>query len=114
MTKAEARQIIADWLAVSEGEKGQCGYIEGWFYEKDVEAFNMAIEALEQEPSEDCISRGEVLRAIITCDTVGTDLTYLHEVIENMESIIPSKATDKWIHVKWHKITDEERERDKE
>lgn len=50
MTREEARQIIASWLASSKGEKGQCGYIEGWFYEKDAEAFRMAIEALEQEP----------------------------------------------------------------
>ena len=49
MTKEEARQIIAAWLVSSKGEKGQCGYIEGWFYEKDAEAFYMAIEALEQE-----------------------------------------------------------------
>ena len=49
MTREEARQIIAAWLVSSKGEKGQHGYIEGWFYEKDAEAFYMAIEALDQE-----------------------------------------------------------------
>lgn len=52
MTREEARQIIIDWLTKSKGEKNQCGYIEGWFYERDVEAFRMAIKALEQERPE--------------------------------------------------------------
>ena len=46
MTREEAKQIIANWLVSSKGEKGQCGYIEGWFDEEDVEAFRIAIEAL--------------------------------------------------------------------
>ena len=51
MTREEAKQIIVDWLATAQTyQKEQCGYIEGWFYEKDVEAFRMAIKALEQEP----------------------------------------------------------------
>ena len=52
MTREEARQIIAIWLVSSKGTKGQRGYIEGWFDEEDVEAFRMAIEALEQEPKQ--------------------------------------------------------------
>lgn len=68
MTREEARQIIAAWLVSSKGEKGQCGYIEGWFYEKDAEAFYMAIEALEQEPtaeySSDVISRKAAIEAV--------------------------------------------------
>lgn len=47
--REEASQIIANWLASSKYEKGKCGYIEGWFSRKDVEAFRMAIESLEQE-----------------------------------------------------------------
>ena len=53
MTREEARRIIAIWLVSSKGEKGQRGYIEGWFDEEDAEAFRIAIEALKCELSED-------------------------------------------------------------
>ena len=69
MTREEARQIIAAWLVSSKGEKGQCGYIEGWFYEKDAEAFYMAIEALEQEPYEDKCS--DKCKETYACDCIN-------------------------------------------
>lgn len=51
MTREEARRIIATWLVSSKGAKGQRGYIEGWFDEEDVEAFRMAIDALNALPT---------------------------------------------------------------
>lgn len=51
MNREEARQIIETWLVwlvSSKGAEVQRGYIEGQFNEEDVEAFRMAIEALEQ------------------------------------------------------------------
>lgn len=51
MTRDESRRIISvwlDWLVSSEDLDGQRGYIEGHFDEEDVEAFHMAIKALEQ------------------------------------------------------------------
>lgn len=33
-------------------------------YQDQLEAFNMAIKALEQQPSEDCVSRAEVIKTI--------------------------------------------------
>ena len=46
-------------------------------YDEDLEALNMAIEALEQQPCEDCISRQAV-----------------HEMLEN----IPINKSDKWFN----------------
>ena len=85
MTKEEAKQIIATWLVSSKGTKGQRGYIEGWFDEEDIEAFRMAIEALERtsnahpthecvEPTHECvdlISRNKVLNLVLdVCNDV--------------------------------------------
>lgn len=52
MKREEAVEIIKKWLM--EGTYGltenRLGYIEGWFYKEDAEAFEMAIKVLEQEP----------------------------------------------------------------
>lgn len=51
MTREEAVKIIKKWLM--EGTYGLTenilGYIEGWFHKEDAEAFEMAIEALEEQ-----------------------------------------------------------------
>lgn len=39
------------------------------------------------------IRKIDVLRAIITCDEVGSDLTYLYKVVENMDSLTCGKCT---------------------
>lgn len=49
MDKQEAKEILENWLSQSKGSKDQCGYVEGWFYEDDEEAFSMAIEALQDD-----------------------------------------------------------------
>lgn len=77
MTREEARQIIASWLASSKGGKGQCGYIEGWFYEKDVEAFRMAIEALSAERTGEWIEhdpKTKGLAKIYECPFCGDEV----------------------------------------
>ena len=69
MKREEAVEIIKKWLM--EGiyglTKDRLGYIEGWFRKKDVEAFQMAIKALERESVLDKV-REEVEQ--IT-DTIG-------------------------------------------
>ena len=70
MTKEEAKKIIIKWL--NKGKDGKTkerlGYLEGWFHDKDEEAFNIAVKELEQEPTikndlgVDCISREDTLR----------------------------------------------------
>lgn len=54
MTREEAIKILSMWLffgkdGLSKDGK-RLGYIEGWFHQSDVRAFDMAIEALKQEP----------------------------------------------------------------
>lgn len=66
MTREEAIKRLKCWL--SNGTEGmtsdRAGYIEGWFVNADVKAFQMAIQALEQEPCENAISRQAVLEYI--------------------------------------------------
>ena len=78
MTKEEAKQIIANWLVLSKGEKGQCGYIEGWFDEEDAEAFRMAIEVLSDNILGDGTLKinvqdaGKVKRVLVWGDDSGS------------------------------------------
>ena len=55
------------------------------------EAFDMAIEALEQEPSEDCISRKEIIRWVKTeCNPYGKptlDFESGKKVIEHLKQM---------------------------
>jgi hypothetical protein len=80
---------------------------------KDVEALDLAIKALEQEPCEDVISRDELLKAIDTWDKFGCDadtklvpyqdhyISYIHyddviKCIKGMPSITPQPKTGHW------------------
>lgn len=49
------------------------------------------------EMSEDCVSREEVYRAIITCGEVDNDLNHLYEVIENFPSVVPQVNKNEWV-----------------
>lgn len=46
MTNKEASEIIERWYENGRGKEGCLGYIEGFLYEDDEEALQMAIEAL--------------------------------------------------------------------
>ena len=80
---------------------------------KRVEAFDMAIKALEQQTCEDCISRKDTLDAIETWDKFGVNaeqklvrwqdhyIPYVHlddvrNAIANMPSITPTRPTAGW------------------
>lgn len=60
--------------------------------------------AEKQEPCEDCVSRDAVLEALY-------DHEYKKDIRKDIEAL-PSVQPNKWIPVKWHEITDEERERE--
>lgn len=69
-----------------------------------VEALEMAIKALEQEPCEDCISREEVMNCV---DNRGGNYYFnLREQIKKLPSVIPiealkdSRPTGEWIREK--------------
>ena len=83
-------------------------------WSKDLEALDLAIKALDQEPCEDAISRDELLKAIDTWDKFGCDadtklvpyqdhyIPYIHyddvvKCIKGMPSVTPKPKTGHWI-----------------
>ena len=74
-------------------------------YESELaEAKQMAIEALEKEPSEDCISRAKALE--IYSDLYWMDerllnfsdeLDKVYEKLRNAPSVVPSRAEGEWV-----------------
>lgn len=72
MNKEKAKQILESWVSRSKMgnrgyQKGHLGYVEGWFYKEDEEAFNMAIEALSEPVlvrCKDCKFRDESQRVM--------------------------------------------------
>ena len=62
-------------------------------YDEDLEALEMAIEALEQQPCEDCISR----QAVINCVTSNEFRYKIVEDIKTLPSVTPKEKTGKWI-----------------
>lgn len=77
------------------------------------EALYEAIKALEQEPCKDAISREDALMALTGKWTDSTDELIYRFIrqIRTLPSVNPQPKTG-WIPVKWHTITDEERERE--
>ena len=68
---------------------------------KRIEAFDMAIKALEQQPCDDCISRKAVINTIFynsdnNCDVVLC--TDLMDRIKRLPSIQPTRPEGKIIH----------------
>lgn len=63
---------------------------------KRVEAFDMAIKALEQKPCEDCISREAVLE-ILEKEEFKGDAIY--EIEKKLPPVTPTRPTGKWIDI---------------
>lgn len=73
-------------------------------FNRFIEALNMAIKALEQEPCEDCISRQAVIDGIDTyinkTQSTGTRddfISFAELVVKDLPSVNPQDQ--KWIHV---------------
>lgn len=88
MKREEAVEIIKKWLM--EGIYGltrdRLGYIEGWFYKEDAEAFKMAIKALEQEPVLDKIREEKIVEIIH-----GLEFTILNKIIAEIRQEIEAE-----------------------
>ena len=69
-------------------------------FEKDLnEVLDLASKALEQQPSEDCVSRKAMLNAITEIDNnVNMDI-YTNEVREIVKELPPVTPTQRWIPV---------------
>lgn len=78
MTRAEAKEII--------GAMSWEIYTQEVSDEKKLEALNMAIEALEKEPSEDCIDRYSALAEV-------DPSSYDYKAIKELPSVVP-KGSD--------------------
>ncbi len=65
--------------------------------DEDIKAFDMAIEALEQEPCKDAISRSEVLDLIDSKDQ-NYEVRHFKEDVECLPSVTPQPKTGRWIH----------------
>lgn len=68
MTRAEAKQILADWLAWVR-EKEKCGYIDSCC-EKDIEAFRMAIEELDDDYKDEIVSCRDCKHHLLVSDDI--------------------------------------------
>lgn len=65
MTKEEAvKRIKTLRLKIDKPTDISLGRLESWIHKGDVEALDMAIKALEQQPSDDCVSREQALKKL--------------------------------------------------
>ena len=88
MTNKEAKrrmEICRDFLANNYSDMGEPNFM----------AFNMAIQALEQEPCEDAISRqaaeDAIANTMVNCESLGYAMAY--EILCDLPSVTP-KFTD--------------------
>jgi hypothetical protein len=75
--------------------KFYCSLTDGQY----IGALDMAIEALEQKPCEDCISRAEAIkRSHIEYDDDGEGYRVVYvEEIEDLPSVTPQPKTGEWL-----------------
>ena len=68
---------------------------DGFLSDNTIEAYDMAIKALEQEPCEDAIGRSDML------DAIGHGTTYtseeLQKIIKALPSVNPQSKTGHWL-----------------
>ncbi len=101
MTKEEAIKIFQDKIKMMEHGAICCDY------GIDTDAFALAIQALEQEPCEDAISRQAVLDVLCNlgwgCEENGADTEYVSaledcaEKVKELPYVNPQKQTGQWI-----------------
>ena len=80
MTKEQAIEILKE-------------YTQSFFSARTKDAHNMAINALEQQPCDDCVSRQVVLNAITEIDGNINRYIYTNEVREIVKELPPVTPT---------------------
>ena len=66
--------------------------------DNEAEALNMAIEALKQEPNEDCISREQALDPYKILEVTDTLSVYtIRQNLAELPSVTPTRPTGHWI-----------------
>jgi len=66
-------------------------------WDKADEALNMAIDALEKQPCEDCISRAEAKRIVDFYAEQIDGIFRVNESIDNLPSVYPKAKVGHWI-----------------
>ena len=90
MTREEAKEkLYMEWQGSLEDNIDYAGVSD---------AYKMAIEALEQQPCEDCISREAVLDL---CDSKDPEykVRYFKEDVECLPPVTPRPKTGRWTRV---------------
>ena len=95
MTREEAIEILQGAIKKPNTKDGYLG-----------QAFDMAIEALEQQPCEDCISRQAVIDAVhkefdecLVWDESGeTTANEVEQILEGLPSVTPQPKAGEWMH----------------
>ena len=109
MTKAFAIALLKQDI---QNSKQKISYYHN---EVGIEALDLAIKALEQQPSEDCISRQAVLNTLFyksdnNCEVVLNK--ELQDRIKALPSVTPQQKMGKWIDVDsldgalWHECSE--------
>ena len=105
MTREEAIERIKDIVDCYEVCLTGCELVDAGLGADDFEAFRMAINALEQEPSTDAVSRKAVLDAIEddnrngmwSCFASDDDAHKFKTVIKDLPPVTPTRPKGKWI-----------------
>lgn len=123
MTNEEARAYFIDSneriISVAKDENGynyETQQIENVFMRRDFEAKELAIQALEQQPCEDCISRQAVIDAINFEDewlfdakshNADTKIAFsaIKSKISELPSVTPQRPKGKWIKIEYDVCT---------
>lgn len=73
--------------------------------------YEECIKALEQQPSEDCVSRKEVLQMIENIQNAGGFIGYhtYSEAFDRVDNMPPVTPTQRWIPIVTRKPTEEEK-----
>lgn len=100
MTRKEAIEIIEFEKCHCKSHLNDADMADEFYKEMNefVEAFDMAIKALEAEPCEDCISRADAFKAL----RIKGDYNTLNEVYERLEKlppVTPARKKGKWITI---------------
>ena len=109
MTREEKINLLNELLEVEE--KNDIGNLTT----ADRREFQQWInEALEQEPCEDAISRQAAIDEFWKSEVEfrPTQIDEVLRILKGLPPVSPTRPQGEWIPVKWHTITDEERQRE--
>ena len=92
--------------AIKKLQERKVEYLDEWVdFSGIAEAYDMAIEALEQELNEDCISRAKAIEEVNMLPNTDKgysdtyDKAYIVSVLEKLPSVVPQEKIGRWVKV---------------